>query len=111
MEGKLPKKLHKKKLSFVLRTTGMGTVSTESTVYTVVGFPKTTDAPNPTEDFFFPLKNTQLTSYQLSVISNCHGQACKPKPYDPKCSQRGSSQYDEIQLTSLAIWASHSGPL
>ena len=37
----------KKQLSFVLGTTGTGTVSTVDTVYSVVGFPKTTDVPNP----------------------------------------------------------------
>ena len=45
---KATKKATQKKTSSVLRTTGTGTVSTVSTVYTVVGFPKTTDAPNPT---------------------------------------------------------------
>ena len=37
----------KKQLSFVLGTTGTGTVSTVDTVYSVVGFPNTTDAPSP----------------------------------------------------------------
>ena len=51
---KATKKATQKKLSSVtsvLRTTGTGTVSTvSSTVYTVVRFPKTTDAPNPSRD-------------------------------------------------------------
>jgi hypothetical protein len=36
---KATKKATQKNTSFVLRTTGTGTVSTVSTVYTVVGFP------------------------------------------------------------------------
>lgn len=40
----MEEKLRKKKLSLVLGTTGTGAVSTVPTVYTVVEFPKSTDA-------------------------------------------------------------------
>ena len=62
------KATQKKKLSFVFGTTGTGTVSSVYTVYTVVGFPKTTDAPNPEYDQIgFVQQDQSMKCSEISV--------------------------------------------